>query len=298
MNDRFYSCAKALVATVRAGSISAAATALKTTKSAISQKLSLFEAELGLVLLDRSGRSVVPTAAGRRIFDVCVGPIDSASEAEAQLGLMHTDTVSGRVAISGPNALLCMIFVPMISGLRARYPKIELEIFADDARTDFAADDIDLSFRTGDPERGRYVATPLRMTNRTLCASPEFLEQNRPIERPRDLEKSPCVLRQHECPHWVLEDRQGRQCTVKPNVVLRANTMEMTHAAARLGNGVALLPALSVQSDLDSGALVSLLPRWSIEQVKLTLLCRATSLSRLAVAAVRRHVLDTCGDVS
>jgi len=50
MNDRFYSCAKALVATVRTGSMSAAAANLKTTKSAISQKLSFFEAELGLTL--------------------------------------------------------------------------------------------------------------------------------------------------------------------------------------------------------------------------------------------------------
>jgi len=36
------------------------------------------EAELGLTLFDRSGRAVTPTAAGRRVFETCIGPIDAA----------------------------------------------------------------------------------------------------------------------------------------------------------------------------------------------------------------------------
>ena len=298
MNDRFYSCARALVATIRAGSISAAAVELKTTKSAISQKLTLFEAELGLELLDRSGRSVSPTAAGRRIFEVCVDPVDAAAEAEAQLGLMHTDKISGRVAISGPNTLLCTVLVPMLSGLRARYPDIDIELFADDARTDFSAEDIDLSFRTGVPEKGKHVASLLRMTDRIICASPHFLEQMPSIEHPSDLEKVPCVLRQHENPEWTLKDQRGRHRTITPAIALRTNTMELAHAAAKLGNGVALLPTLTVKADLDSGELVGLLPNWEIEQVRLSLLCRAARLSTPEVAAVRQYVIETCSETA
>ena len=294
MNDRFYSCARALVATIRAGSISAAAVELKTTKSAISQKLSLFEAELGLELLDRSGRSVSPTAAGRRIFEVCVDPVDAAAEAEAQLGLMHTDKISGRVAISGPNTLLCTVLVPMLSGLRARYPDIDIELFADDARTDFASEDIDLSFRTGVPGKGKHVTSLLRLTDRVVCASPQFLDQMPSIEHPSDLEKVPCVLRQHEDPEWTLKDQRGRHRTITPDVTLRTNTMELAHAAAKLGNGVALLPTLTVKADLDSGELIGLLPNWEIEQVRLSLLCRTARLSTPEVAAVRQYVIETC----
>lgn len=39
--------------------------------------------------------------------------------------------VAGRVSVSGPNSLLGMIFVPMISGLQAPYPDIEQELQAD-----------------------------------------------------------------------------------------------------------------------------------------------------------------------
>lgn len=294
MNDRFYSCARALVATIRAGSISAAAVELKTTKSAISQKLSLFEAELGLELLDRSGRSVSPTAAGRRIFEVCVDPVDAAAEAEAQLGLMHTDKISGRVAISGPNTLLCTVLVPMLTGLHVRYPDIEIELFADDARTDFSTEDIDLSFRTGDPGKGKHVASLLRMADRAVCASPQFLEQMPSVEHPTDLEKVPCILRQHENPEWTFKDQRGRYRTISPDVKLRTNTMELAHAAAKLGSGVAILPTLTVRAELDRGELIELLPTWQTDQVKLSLLCRAARLSTPAVAAVRQYVLEAC----
>jgi len=298
MNDRFYSCARALVATFRTGSMSAAALELKTTKSAISQKLSLFEAELGLVLLDRSGRSVSPTAAGKRIFDICVGPINTAAEAEAQLGLLRSDRISGRVAIAGPNTILCTVFAPMLAGLNAKYPDIVIELYADDARTDFSAEDIDLSFRTGTPGKGKYVTSLLRMTDKIICASPRLLRQLPKIEHPKDLEHAPCILRQHESPEWRLKDQKDRYYTVTPEITLRTNTMELTHAAAILGNGIALLPTLAVQGDLDSGALAQVLPSWNMDQVPISLLCRAVRVSTPEVAAIRQYVLETCSETS
>lgn len=298
MNDRFFSSAKALVATVRAGSISGAAVELKTTKSSISQKLSLFEAELGLVLLDRSGRSVSPTAAGRRIFDLCVDAVDSAAEAEAKLGLLHTDKISGRVAVSGPNTLLATVFVPMLGGLHVSYPDIDIELYADDERTDFSVEDIDLAFRTGAPGKGKHMTSLLNTAERIICASPQFLEQNDEITCPKDLETTPCILRHQERREWEFKDRKGNRHTIVPRPSLKINTMELAHAAAALGNGVALLPTLIVQRDLDNGKLIRLLPNWEMDKVKLSLLCRAARLSAPEVAAVRQFVLEACRKVS
>ncbi|MFD3191990.1 LysR family transcriptional regulator [Sedimentitalea sp. HM32M-2] len=238
------SCAKALVATVRAGSMSAAAVELKTTKSAISQKLALFEAELGLILLDRSGRAVTPTAAGRRIFETCIGPVDAALKAEANLGLLKGDTVAGRVSISGPNSLLGAVFVPMMPALCTHYPDIELELHADDSRSDFAADDINLAFRIGPPSKGRNIAAALPATQCALYASPGFLAGVGTIEQPGDIAKVACILRRQEPPAWSFRNRQGQQQTISPKVGLRVNTMELAGAAAQSGMGVAQLPSL------------------------------------------------------
>ncbi|WP_299842489.1 LysR family transcriptional regulator [uncultured Roseovarius sp.] len=294
MNDRFYTCAKALVATVRAGSISAAANELQTTKSAISQKITFFEAELGLTLLDRSGRAVTPTAAGRRIFDLCVGPVDAAMETAANLGLLKSGAVAGRVSISGPNSLLGTVFVPLLAGLRTSYPDIDLELHADDSKTDFAADDIDLAFRSGPASKGKYVSATLPSAQRALYASPAFLELTGPITKLSDLANAPCVLRIQEDPEWAFQHADGRRQSVVPCVGLRVNTMELSHAAVQEGHGAALLPSILTQPDVHKKTLVRLLPDWSTDPVDLSLLCRSQRLSAPPVAAVRRYILENC----
>ncbi|MBY6068958.1 LysR family transcriptional regulator [Leisingera aquaemixtae] len=296
MNDRFYSCAKALVATVRAGSMSAAAAELNTTKSAISQKLALFEAELGLVLLDRSGRAVAPTAAGRRIFEVCAEPVDAALEAEAQLGFLRGGKIAGRVSVSGPNSLLGTIFVPLLAGLQSRYPDIELELHADDSKSDFAAEDIDLAFRTGPTDKGRFVSAALPSAQRAPYASPALAEQTPPFSRPADLARLPFVLRMQEPGKWAFQNHGGQQESIEPPISLRVNTMELAYAAVLAGQGAALLPSLLAQEDVQAGRLVRLIPDWSAAPVPMTLLCRPERLAAPPVAAVRRHILDACGN--
>ncbi|WP_170387555.1 LysR family transcriptional regulator [Ruegeria atlantica] len=294
MNDRFYSCAKALVATVRAGSMSAAAAELNTTKSAISQKLALFEAELGLVLLDRSGRAVTPTSAGRRIFEICAGPVDAALEAEAELGFARSGKIAGRVSISGPNSLLGTMFVPLLTGLQTRFPDVELELHADDSRSDFAADDIDLAFRTGSAGKGRFISTALPPARRAPYASPTLLEQVQEVARPADLLSLPCVLRTQEPCKWVFKNDDGRQEVVTPPIGLRVNTMELAYSVVLRGHAVAMLPTLLAQQDEHVGSLVRLLPDWFTEPVPLTLLCRPERLAAPQVSAVRQHIMEAC----
>ncbi|NOD49915.1 MULTISPECIES: LysR family transcriptional regulator [Ruegeria] len=296
MNDRFYSCAKALVATVRAGSMSAAAAELNTTKSAISQKLALFEAELGLVLLDRSGRAVAPTAAGRRIFEICAGPVDVALEAEAQLGFVRSGKIAGRVSVSGPNSLLCTVLVPLLAGLRSRYPAIELELHADDSKSDFAAEDIDLSFRTGPADKRRFISAALPSAQRAPLASPAFAEWMPRLSRPADLARLPCVLRTQESGKWAFRNKEGQQEIIEPTIGLRVNSMELAFAAVLAGQGAALLPSLLTEVHIQAGNLVRLIPDWSADPVALTLLCRPERLAAPQVAAVRRHILDACGN--
>ena len=294
MNDRFYSCAKAFVATVRTGSMSAAALELKTTKSAISQKLAFFEAELGLTLLDRSGRSATPTASGKRIFEACIIPVDAALEAEANLGLIRADRVAGRVSISGPNSLLGMIFVPTMAVLQKHYPDIELELHADDSKGNFHTDDIDLAIRTGTPAKGRHIANALRPAQRGLFASPDFLSHHQPIAQPEDPADIPCILRQQETEAWSFKNATNKHQTVAPCVGLRVNTMELAHAATRAGHGVAMLPCLLAEADVKTGVLVSIIPDWIADPVSVSLLCRAARLSAPPVVVVRRHILGNC----
>lgn len=59
----------ALIAVSRSGSVHGAARELGFTPSAVSQQIKRLERDLGTALLDREGRGVVLTAAGRRVVD-------------------------------------------------------------------------------------------------------------------------------------------------------------------------------------------------------------------------------------
>ncbi len=202
MNDNFYSNARAFVATIRAGTMTAAAHELKTTKSGVSQKVSHLETDLGLKLLDRSGRSVNATAAGQRIFDICAPMIDAALEAEARLGEGFGETLSGRVAISGPNSFLTSVIMPIVAKFTPEHPDVRIEIKASDWNVDFAAADIDLGFRIGETPKGRFIMKRLMTAKRQLCASADLLKRHPAIDCPLGLADVPCVLRHQEARSW------------------------------------------------------------------------------------------------
>jgi LysR family transcriptional regulator, regulator for bpeEF and oprC len=292
MNDRFYSNAKAFVATLRAGSMTAASRELKTTKSGVSQKVSSLEADLGLTLLDRSGRAVVATAAGQRIFEICAPMVDAALEAEARLGDGAGEEFSGRVGVSGPNTYLATIIMPVVTEFTAKYPSVQVELKASDWSTDFAADDIDLGFRVGPVPKGRFVRKQLTPTQRVLCANPTLLKRHPKVERPSDLERIPCIIRRQETQTWRLLGPNGKQAAVRPKQALLVDTMELALAAAAAGVGAALLPSLIVGQGIDAGTLIPALPRWHPEPVNLTLLCRPNSLPKPQVAGLRRFFIE------
>ncbi|QBR37813.1 hypothetical protein ETW23_18495 [Leisingera sp. NJS201] len=68
--------------------------------------------------------------------------------------------------------------------------------------------------------------------------------------------------------------------------------MELVFAAVLAGQGTALLPSLLTEVHF----LAHLIPNWSADPVLLTLLCRPERLAAPQVAAVRRHILDACGN--
>ncbi|MDQ6935439.1 MAG: LysR family transcriptional regulator [Actinomycetota bacterium] len=78
---------------VASGSISGAAQLLGYTPSAVSQQITTLQKETGLVLLDRVGRGVEPTPAGRRLADEAEGVL-------AQLSALDTTVTNMRAGRS------------------------------------------------------------------------------------------------------------------------------------------------------------------------------------------------------
>lgn len=97
---------------------------------------------------------------------------------------------------------------------------------------------------------------------RLIVASPKLLRQTR-ITKPIDLEQFPyATLSRLDCKYFYVTTPRGDTMVIEPRESFNANDPFAAHEAARLGIAFAVLPEWMVLDDLDSGALISLLPSW------------------------------------
>ncbi len=83
-------------------------------------------------------------------------------------------------------------------------------------------------------------------------------------DKPEDLSNWPSLSRAvpQENHAWVLENAAGETVTVQHTPRYITTDMLALKAAALAGVGVAQLPVLMLSRELESGALVSVLPQW------------------------------------
>ncbi len=99
---------QAFVAVVEEGSFTAAAAREGATQSGMSQHLKILERRLGVPLLGRDGRRVVPTAAGRRYYDECAAvlrKLDAAGASIARIEKMGGEVRAGLMPTFTRNVL-------------------------------------------------------------------------------------------------------------------------------------------------------------------------------------------------
>jgi DNA-binding transcriptional LysR family regulator len=109
------------------GTVHGAARALDYTASAVSQQLAVLERETGAKLLERSGRNVRLTDAGRVLVRHAGILLDGVEAAEAELAGIAAGRAAGTVRVSSFQSALLRIVAPAIAALRHSHPDIRVE---------------------------------------------------------------------------------------------------------------------------------------------------------------------------
>ncbi|MEV6862119.1 LysR family transcriptional regulator [Streptosporangium subroseum] len=116
-----------LRAVVTSGSVTAAATDLGYTPSAISQQVAALEKQVGLALLERVGRGVRPTAAGRLLAEHAAVIGGQVAEAEAALADLRAGR-TGRLAIRYFATAGATLVAPALARFRREYPGVQVDL--------------------------------------------------------------------------------------------------------------------------------------------------------------------------
>ncbi|PBC64137.1 LysR family transcriptional regulator [Streptomyces sp. Tue6028] len=149
---------RVFVAVCRAGSLSAVARELGCTQSAVSQHVRRLEREVGVGLVERQARGVVPTRAGRLLERAAAEGISGLDLALQRLDEMVRGG-GGAVRIATGGATVRHFMADAVVEFRQRYPRVSLEFQTENSsRSCFEAlgdHGLDLAWVTlGPPERG------------------------------------------------------------------------------------------------------------------------------------------------
>ncbi|WP_263080461.1 LysR substrate-binding domain-containing protein [Endozoicomonas sp. Mp262] len=248
---------------VESGSFSEAARILDVQASSVSRQVVALEQELGVLLLNRTTRSLGLTEAGRKYYSYSqriVADLDEAHQAVTNL----QEQPKGVLRLSVTVAFGEYAVVPFLSSFMETYPDITVELELTERVVNLVEENIDLAIRSGKLADSNMVATKLMENHFILCASPEYLKSNGVPDSIESLKRFNCIRYGYAGWHnWYLLGDKPEKIEVLGNPVV--NTVTSQHKLLLSHTGLALMPSWAVRDDLRSGRLVRVL-----EQLKLS----------------------------
>ncbi|MEV6250918.1 LysR substrate-binding domain-containing protein [Streptomyces sp. NPDC051742] len=124
-----------LRAVVTSGSVTAAAANLGYTPSAVSQQIGVLEKEAGITLLERFGRGVRPTAAGRLLTEHAAVIGRQVAEAETALADLRAGR-TGRISVRYFATAGADLVAPALARFRTEHPGVRVDLRIADGAPD------------------------------------------------------------------------------------------------------------------------------------------------------------------
>ena len=181
------------VAVVDAGSISAAARALGQPRESLSRRLAAWEDGLGVRLLHRSTRRLVPTRAGETLLARARPLVAAARESLAEVRLLD-DVPRGLLRVSVPPGGGAAFLGPPFATFLARWPEVQLEVRALARHVDLVAEGFDVALRAGPVHDPSLIARRLWSADVVGVMAPALAARVGAPATPAALEALPCLL--------------------------------------------------------------------------------------------------------
>ena len=244
-----------LVATGREAGLSA---------TTVSERLAALEAHYGVVLFNRTTRSLSLTDEGRTLLNGAKIVLSEIEDLETRI--RHgADTLSGPIRVSAPIDIGRSIVSHVISSFTTDHPAITIELLLSDGYVDIVGQGFDLALRFGTVTDSTLRTRNLGHFRRIVCAAPAYIAQHGMPQTPADLVQHNCLIMRFGTTLdniWRFgTDKKPQTVTVRGNKTV--NDGSLVRQWALEGHGVILKSELDVAPDLTSGKLIALLENFT-----------------------------------
>lgn len=250
---------------MRAGGFAAAARERGVAPSTVSRAIAALERDLGVRLFERSTRRFQPTEAALRYADDLEPLLAGLEDAAARARDVARDP-SGTVRIAASVAFGHSVLLPLVPGIRERWPGLHLDLVLDDRPLDLLDAGVHLAVRLGPPPGGDWIRTRLMRVRHRVCASPAYLDRHGEIREPAELSARDCVRFPFDGfdQRWLVRARGGDVASIGVGGSLTVSSALALRAAVLAGLGPGLLADWMIGAELERGELVDLLPRYEV----------------------------------
>lgn len=258
----------AFVAVARAGGFRDAARLNDSSASGLSDAVRRLEARLGVRLLNRTTRSVVPTEAGKSLLARLDPVLDEVASALDVVNGFR-DRPAGTLRINVPLSAARLVLPSIVPAFLAAYPDIRMEVSVDESFVDVIAAGCDAGIRYEERLEQDMVAVPIgpRVQRFAAAAAPAYLDRHGRPAHPRELLAHACI--RGRFPSGAVADWQfqheGETVTIEPRGPLQVQLgggADLAVDAARAGTGIVYLFEDWLRPYMERGELEPVLEAW------------------------------------
>jgi DNA-binding transcriptional LysR family regulator len=278
-----------LIAVAKEQSFSRAAQTLHRTQPAVSQAIRRLENELGEPLFDRSSKDGTLTAAGRVLFDF----------AEQMMNLRHgahraikelRDLQHGKLSLSA-NEYTVMYLLPVLSVFRAKHPHIKVEVkrsLASRIAAEVLGRGVEIGVVSFKPNDQAIASIPVLTDELALIVAPTHHLADKTVVSVRELGAESFIAHNVASPYRERVVKTFEKYKTPLNISMEMPTLESIKRLVEQEIGVALVPRLTAQLEIERKQLVALAVKEMRLERRLQLIFRrGSTLSHAAKAFLR-----------
>ncbi len=271
-------------------SFKAASEELFVTPSAVSHQIKSLEEQLGVALFERGVRSLTLTDAGAHYLEHISDIFSKLESVTEQLQMRYGRTI---IRLNVPPFFANELLLPRLASFSQAREETDIRI-----ETSFSAPkthpaEADLSIVVGTGPWDGLTVHELFAQSFIAACSPSFLLEN-PIDRFTDLNGKTLLLHEERRDAWERWAQGLQIAPIKPNRLVRLDTMSAVVLAAEQGVGVALVPARLSADRFAAGNLVKLFEAELTTNESYVLLHRPEDRAREDLQELTQWILSEC----
>ena len=262
MDNRFGDM-ETFLAAASGGSFAAAAKILRLTPSAVSRSVARLETRLGVMLMQRTTRSLTLTPEGQSYRDRISALLAEVDTVEQTLGRAPTSP-RGPLRINAAVPFGVHYLLPILPRFTEAYPQVVVDLSLSDAVVDLIEERADVAIRVGPLRDTSLRAKKLGHSRMVTVASPDYLARHGTPADPADLIRHKCLRFsfRRSIDSWPF--RIGGRIVQRPvEGAFFGNSGEIVRQMAVAGGGIARVGYFHAAADLAAGRLVEVLRDFS-----------------------------------